>query len=80
MTFAQLRIDEAFEPDGFREEMEKYIYRKIRETKITKSPLANLAQDVQERLMNFEGQKTEDNKPPETQEEQVQNLLDMLKG
>ena len=31
MTFAQLKVDESFEPGCFREEMEKYIYRRIRE-------------------------------------------------
>ena len=49
-------MDEAFEPDVFREEMDKYIYRKIRETKATKSPLASVVREVQERLMNLEGQ------------------------
>ena len=80
MTFAQLRVDEAFEPDGFREEMDKYIYRKIRETKTTKSPLASVVQEVQGRLMNLEGQANEDNKDLETHGEQVQNLRDMFKG
>ena len=42
MTFAQLKIDELFEPDGFREEMEVYIYGQIREAKNTTPPLANI--------------------------------------
>ena len=41
MIFAQLKVDESFEPEGFREEMEKYIYRKIRESKGAPSPLAH---------------------------------------
>ena len=41
MTFEQFKVDGSFEPDRFREEMAKYIYRKARGTKTTISPLAN---------------------------------------
>ena len=48
LTFARLKIDDSFDPDGFREEMEKHIYRQIREAKISKAPLANILKDYQE--------------------------------
>ena len=48
MTFAGLKIDEALELDGFREEMEKHIYRRLRESKANKAPLANVMKDFQE--------------------------------
>ena len=50
MTFAQLKVDESFEPEGFREEMEKYIYRQIRETKNTTSPISNVMKEIQDKL------------------------------
>ena len=77
---AQLRIDGAFEPDGFREEMETYIYGKIRETNATKSLLVNIAFKVHDKFLNFEGHKQGGFKSSGSQEDQVQNLLDMLKG
>ena len=79
-TFAQLKIDESFEPDGFREEMEKYIYRQIRETSTSTFPLANIMKEVQEKFMNQEaGDKKEDGQQDE-EAEPVQLLINLLKG
>ena len=69
MTFVELKIDEAHEPDGFREEMEKHIYRRTREAKTTKALLANVMEELQEQLQNMnedqgESPKLEDNEEP----------------
>ena len=42
LPFAQLQIDESFEPDGFKEEMKKNTYRQTRETETTKAPSTNV--------------------------------------
>lgn len=80
MIFAQLKIDESFEPDGIREEMEKYMYSLIREAKVIASPLANVMKEVQEKFLMFNGHEFDEEKPFETQEGQIQGLLSMLKG
>ena len=79
MTFAQLKVDESFEPEGFREEMEKYIYRKIRESKGAPIPLANIVKEVQEKLQGAASQ-PEDGQPANEEEEFVQMLINLLKG
>lgn len=67
MTFAQVKVDEPFEPDGFREEMEKYIYRTFSETKVSTPLLANTIQDVEEKLLNFNGINPQEEFAPEDQ-------------
>lgn len=80
VIFAQLKVDEAFEPDCFREEIEKFIYRQMREAKAAFAFLASLVQNLQETLMNLEGQKHDDERLAESQEEQVNNLINLRKG
>lgn len=79
-TFAQLRIDEVVEPDGFREEMETCIYSNFRETKTTKFPLANIMQEVQDKLLTLDGREQGGDRNPDTHDEQVQYLRNMFKG
>ena len=80
MTFAQLKVDEAFEPEGFREEMERYIYRRIRETKTTKAPLAQILKECQERFEIDGGNHHEASKGDEGEEGQVQQFLNFPKA
>ena len=80
MTFAQIKIDESFEPEGFREEMEKYIYRQIRENKTTKTSLANIIKECHERFTGLNNDSEEKEETNKSEEDQVQNLVNLLKG
>lgn len=78
--FAQLKADESFEFDRFREGVRKYISRKTREIKTMAQPLANIIKDVQDKLQSFNANSFDEAPRPEEQGEQVQMLIIFLNG
>lgn len=79
MRFVELKVDEPFGPDGFGEEMEKHIYRRIRESHTAKVLLPNIMKDVQYQLQAVNNDQSEAPKGDEV-EEPVRLLIFLFKA